>query len=220
METRDDWRNPMGTPGAQNDATRMKDDMAEKARGLAGQAREATGKLAGRAREQANRLVEDRKGQAVSSLDSLSGVLRDSAGRLRGEQSFFGDYAEGAAERVDRLARYLRESDPERFLRDAEDFARRRPEVFVGGMFVTGLLLARFLKSSSGYSQREYAHAGGSMGGGGSMGTIDRDFDTTGFGTTGAGTTGGVGSRTGAPSTNRPNRGADIAPDDESGLGV
>src|SRR5512140_1039803 len=128
MEPRDDWRNPMGTPsGTAHDAGRMVDDMKDKARGLAGQAREASGRLADRAKGQANRLVEDRKGQAVSSLDSLSNALRDSAGRLRGEQSFFGDYAESAAERVDRLARYLREGDPEQFLRDAESFARRRP---------------------------------------------------------------------------------------------
>jgi hypothetical protein len=32
---------------------------------------------------------------------------------------------------------------------DAETFARRHPDLFLGGTFVAGLLLARFLKSST-----------------------------------------------------------------------
>lgn len=213
MEPRDEWRNPAGSPTAAG-ASRMSEEVKDRAREVAGQAREAGGRLAERARQQANRLVEERKGQAVSSLDSLTGALRDSAGRLRGEQSFFGDYAEGAAARVERLARYLRESDPEAFLRDAESFARRRPEVFVGGMFVTGLLLARFLKSSS-HSGTDYAYAGGPSGGMGGGADVDTAYQPE-SGAYGSSTSG----LTGTASTTRPSRGANIAPDDESGLGV
>ena len=43
---------------------------------------------------------------------------------------------------------YLRERDLEGLLEDVEQFARRRPEVFLAGTFLAGLLLARFLKSS------------------------------------------------------------------------
>ena len=151
MEPLDEFRpgSPASGGSTQRDARKMAEDLKKQARGVASQAREGATRLAGKTREQARGAVEQRKGQAASSLDSLSSVLRDSAGRLRGEPSFFGDYAESAAERVDQLARYLRESEPERFVRDAEDFARRRPEVFMGGMLVAGLLLARFLKSSS-----------------------------------------------------------------------
>ena len=34
-------------------------------------------------------------------------------------------------------------------VRDAETFARRRPDVFLGVSFLAGLLLARFLKASN-----------------------------------------------------------------------
>ncbi len=232
MEPRDQFR-PSGSPtsggSTQRDAGQLTDDLKEQARGMASQAREGASRLAGKARDQARSAVEERKGQAASSLDSLSSVLRDSAGRLRGEQSFFGDYAESAAERVDRLARYLRESDPEKFVRDAEDFARRRPEVFMGGMLVAGLLLARFLKSSSpGAADNDfvYAGSGGTRGTGGSGSTSGADrragVDTAWQPESGA--YGGGTQRPNSPPAGTPNpgpdRGLDLAPDDETDLGL
>ena len=176
-------------------------------------------------------MVGERKDQAASSLDSLVNVLRDGAGRLHGEQSFLGDYAETAAERVDRLARYLREGDPEKFVRDVEGYARRRPEVFMGGMFVAGLVLARFLKSSADQaSDNDFVYAGG---GGGSMpsrgyaagstaaaGTNDDNSfqpESGSYAGNPPAQPGGGHTATNAPGS-RP--GASIAPDDESGLGV
>ena len=180
MEPREEYRDPMGSrPGSNipGEAQRMKDEMKEGASRVADKARDASQRLAGRAREQATRLVGERKDRAASSLDSLSGVLRDNAGRLRGEQSFFGDYAESVAERVDRLARYLRDGEPEKFYRDVENYARSRPEIFVGGMFLSGLLLARFLKSSSDQaSDNDFVYAGG--GGGGTPGRGRAATDT------------------------------------------
>ncbi len=233
MEPRDQFR-PSGSPtsggSTQRDAGQMANDLKEQAKGVADQAREGASRLAGKAREQAQRAVEERKGQAASSLDSLSSVLRDSAGRLRGEQSFFGDYAESAAERVDRLARYLRESDPEKFVRDAEDFARRRPEVFMGGMLVAGLLLARFLKSSSPEAtDNDFVYAGGGSssrgtGGSGSMSAGERRADVDTSWQPESGAYGGGTQRPNSPPAGTPNtstdRGLDLAPDDETDLGL
>jgi hypothetical protein len=58
------------------------------------------------------------------------------------------ELAERAAQQVDRASRYLRRSELRDLVRDVEDLARRRPAAFVGGSFATGLLLARFFKSS------------------------------------------------------------------------
>ena len=56
-------------------------------------------------------------------------------------------------------------------LRDAREMARRRPEVFAGGLFVAGLMLGRFLRSSApeeSYDDEVWddlpAYAGGSGG--------------------------------------------------------
>jgi hypothetical protein len=111
-------------------------------------------RLAGRAREQAGRFVERRRDEVAQRIDRVSGALRESGQRLReGEADVVGRYVDSAAGQLDQLALYLRGRDLEAFLADVETFARRRPQLFVTGSFVAGLLLARFLKSSS---QRPY----------------------------------------------------------------
>ncbi len=102
----------------------------------------------------------------------------------------------------------------------------------MGGMLVAGLLLARFLKSSSpGAADNDFVYAGG--GGSGSSGDFSRQAGSTGAPGTPAGARADVDTswqpESGAygGSTQRPNapkldntRGTDLAPDDESGLGV
>ncbi|HSV28324.1 MAG TPA: hypothetical protein VLL76_02160, partial [Candidatus Omnitrophota bacterium] len=55
-----------------------------------------------------------------------------------------------AAEQLDRVSNYLRQSDWNDILVGAENFARRQPYWFVGGAVAAGFLMARFLKSSGG----------------------------------------------------------------------
>jgi hypothetical protein len=59
------------------------------------------------------------------------------------------ELTERAARQVDRASRYVRGSELHHMVRDLEELARRRPAVLVGGSFATGMLLARFFKSSS-----------------------------------------------------------------------
>jgi hypothetical protein len=145
METRDDFRGPGAGQGSG-----MGQGMKEEARGVAARARETSGRLANRAWSQADQAVRGRKDTAAQRLDSISGALRDGAHRLSGaEDESLGRYATRAADGVERAARYLREHDPEDLVREVEGFARRRPELFVGSAFVTGILVARFLKASA-----------------------------------------------------------------------
>jgi ElaB/YqjD/DUF883 family membrane-anchored ribosome-binding protein len=57
--------------------------------------------------------------------------------------------AEQAADRVERLGDYLKESDADRILGDIEDFGRKRPWAVVAGGVALGLVASRFLKASS-----------------------------------------------------------------------
>lgn len=176
MEPRDEFANPGSTHAANaaGEASGMVDEARRQARGVAGQARRATSRLAGRAREQADEAVSRRKDDAAGRLDALSGALHDGAQRLGTEDDVLARYANTAADGVDRLSRYLRESDPEALLRDVEGFARRRPELFVGGTFVAGLLLARFLKSTSGPTSGE-PFEGGQYASTGTSGYVSTD---------------------------------------------
>ena len=58
------------------------------------------------------------------------------------------ELTERAAGQVERASRYVRRSELREMVRDLEELARRRPAVLVGGSFATGMLLARFFKSS------------------------------------------------------------------------
>jgi predicted AlkP superfamily pyrophosphatase or phosphodiesterase len=61
----------------------------------------------------------------------------------------FARYSNQVADRVERASTYLEEHDLDELMVEAEDFARRQPELFIGGAFTLGLLAARFLKSSA-----------------------------------------------------------------------
>jgi hypothetical protein len=54
-----------------------------------------------------------------------------------------------AADRLDDVARFIGDSDVRSLVREVERAARRRPELFLGGMFLVGLGISRFLKASS-----------------------------------------------------------------------
>jgi len=123
----------------------------EQAKGLASEAKEETVKMAEQARDHVQELVGRQKDQAANRLGGLAGALREAAHKLQeGDQGGdFGRYADRAAQQVDRLSGYLRDNDLRGFVRDTEGFARRRPDLFLGGTFIAGLMLARFLKSSA-----------------------------------------------------------------------
>jgi hypothetical protein len=53
-----------------------------------------------------------------------------------------------AANQLERVSNQLRDKDVGELMQDAQQFARRRPAVFIGSAFAIGLLGARFLKSS------------------------------------------------------------------------
>lgn len=126
-------------------------DVKEQAKSLASDAKEQAKDAANQARDHVQTLVGQQKDQAADRLQSLAGALREAGRKLNeGEQAGdFGQYADRAAQQVEKLSTYLRDSDLSRFVRDTEAFARRRPEVFLGGTLIAGLMLARFLKASS-----------------------------------------------------------------------
>ena len=145
------WQS-QGQGGQNQDATSgVTGDMKNEARNLANQAKEQTVKAAGQAKDFVSQALDQQKGQAADRLGSLASVLRDTASQLQEKDggAGIGRFADQAAGQVDRVAQYLRDRDLNTFVRDTETFARRHPDVFLGGTFLAGLLLARFLKSSA-----------------------------------------------------------------------
>jgi hypothetical protein len=103
--------------------------------------------LADAARERVAEAASSKKEAAAEKIDTVAEVLHDAGQRLQ-EDMGIGRYAESAARQVDHLAHYLRRSDFGGMVRDAETFARRHPELFLGLAFLGGMVAARFLKSA------------------------------------------------------------------------
>lgn len=101
------------------------------------------------AREKSRTFADDRKNQLGERIHGYGSAVHRAAEKLRDEQDpNIAYYADMVAEKFDQAADYLQSRDPGAIFRDIENAARRRPEIFFGGMFLAGLVLARFLKAS------------------------------------------------------------------------
>jgi vacuolar-type H+-ATPase subunit E/Vma4 len=107
-------------------------------------------------REQGRTFLNEQKEHVGSEIQAYSEAARRAAERLENESDTnLSGYVSSAADRLDRLATHVRERDLGELVDDVEEMARRRPEVFYGGMFVAGLVTARFLKASKEKRARE-----------------------------------------------------------------
>jgi hypothetical protein len=144
-----------------NAAQQVRDEV----RTLASEAKEAAARQGHEVRHQVDQLVDRQKQQAAARLCSLAGALRQTASSLEdGEVAGLRRAADGAAERLDRFAGYLRDRNLSELVADVEGAARRHPDVFLGATFLSGLLLARLLKSSSERSRDDFGGYGAAGG--------------------------------------------------------
>ena len=90
-------------------------------------------------------VIQDRAADGLQRLACL--VRSDSAGQSDAANQI-AHYRNVAAARLDSMAIYMRETDWPTMMRDAGEFARRRPEVLVVGGFLAGFLVARYLGPS------------------------------------------------------------------------
>jgi hypothetical protein len=87
--------------------------------------------------------------QAAETLNTVAQSLIVSGQQLRERnQEGVSRFVDQAADRVQRVSNYLQNTNVSEIVDSTEQFARRRPALFLGGAFVLGLLGARFLKSS------------------------------------------------------------------------
>jgi hypothetical protein len=143
-----------GTTPAETGSTSQGGQAAEQARQqgqqLAGQARQQASKLANRGGEQVKNQLANQKHQAAQRMTPVQAALREAAQQLRNQgQGPVAEYADKAADQVERFAGYLRENDVDQLLEEARSFARQRPALFLGSAAALGFFATRFLKSSS-----------------------------------------------------------------------
>ena len=139
--------------------------------GLVDQAKSQLGDVASDVQDKAVELRDQGRGKLGETLDrrttEVGGQARQAAQVLRQSSTQLSSGGEGnthqvahltdmAAEQCERFGGYLERASGEELLRDAEDFARRRPWMVAGIGLVAGLAASRFLKASS---ERRYGSA-------------------------------------------------------------
>jgi hypothetical protein len=133
-------------------------DVQAKAQHAAGQAQEQAQAAAGKAQTKLREQLDQRSSQLAEQAHQQASDLRSVSEALRGQGK------DRPAEAVDRLAgyaeqagSYLRDTEADSMLSDAEDFGRRKPAAVAAGALALGLVASRFLKASSSqrYSARQ-----------------------------------------------------------------
>jgi ElaB/YqjD/DUF883 family membrane-anchored ribosome-binding protein len=121
--------------------------------GAAEQTKQKAQELASQVQQKATQRVESGltrgKVQAAETLNTVAQSLVMSGQQLRERnQEGISRFVDRTADRVQRVSNYLQNTDVSEMVDKTEEFARRRPALFLGGAFALGLLGARFLKSS------------------------------------------------------------------------
>lgn len=129
-------------------------EAAQRAKSATAQAAEQTRRKAAeyaqQARQRGQEMLDQQKHKAAEQLETVSAAAHRAASKFREDHDDnIAGYVDAMADEVERCANYLRQRDLGSLVREAQDFGRRRPEWLLGGMFVAGLALTRFLKSSA-----------------------------------------------------------------------
>lgn len=137
-------------------------DAQAKAKQAAGQAQEKAQVAVGEAQDKVREQLDQRSSQLAEQAHQQASDLRSVSEALRDQGK------DRPARAVDRLAgyaeqagSYLRDTDADSMLSDAEDLGRRKPGAVAAGALALGLLASRFLKASSSrrYSVRQTEQA-------------------------------------------------------------
>jgi hypothetical protein len=93
--------------------------------------------------------VDEQKNRAADGLGGIANVIRNAGNELRTENEALAAYVDQASDQLRRFADHIRRKGVGDMFDDVQNFARRRPALFIGGALLVGLGVARFLKSSA-----------------------------------------------------------------------
>lgn len=125
----------------------------EKVSETASVAKEQAKRAATQVTEQAKTTVDTRMSEVANELGSVANAVRQTSYEVAGESETVARYGERIAEHLEGVSSYLNEKGVEDVLTDLQEFARRQPAVFLGGAFMLGMVVGRFVRSSGGRYQ-------------------------------------------------------------------
>jgi hypothetical protein len=148
--------------GGGTDSTLITEQVRQGTQQVVQGTQQAVNQVAEGAKQQAQSLLDRQKGQATQTLHQVHTALSQTGRNLRDQnQGAAAGLIEGAASKMDDFCRYLESRDTGQLLGEVEDFARSNAAIVLGGAVAAGVLLARFLKSSTPRSSSWPADYGG-----------------------------------------------------------
>lgn len=127
-----------------------RDEVKDTAREAKDTIKTKTKEVVAQAREYGGEYVEHGKERAANRLGGFSESMRQTANRFEQEEDpNIARYTRLLANKLESAATYVRERDLNELRRDGENLVRQYPALFFGGMFVVGVVAARFLKASA-----------------------------------------------------------------------
>lgn len=119
---------------------------------------ESAGHVAERATTIGLQQADRRRTEAADGIEQVAQSIRRVSTDMEGEQPSIASVAMTAADQVERVSEYLRETDVRQILRTVEDTARRQPLLFIGGAFALGVAVSRLIKAGGGATGRQSAN--------------------------------------------------------------
>ena len=147
--------------GASDVAQYVKDSARAAREKVRETAAEASRAIQETVKEEAEQMYEKQKDRVASRVAGAGKAVNQAARALHViKADGLAKYAERAADRVEDASHYLEEHTLSDVLQDTGDVVRRHQALAVGGMFIAGFALSRFLKASE--SRRQSGSAQGS----------------------------------------------------------
>jgi hypothetical protein len=98
-------------------------------------------------REGRKRVTETGKQAIVREVSNIGDAMHSAAIRLHEQNDYFAGWADRAADSIDSVSRYIEKKETGEIVSAFSDVSRKNPYVMIGGMFVAGLVLSRFVKA-------------------------------------------------------------------------
>jgi hypothetical protein len=139
-----------GQSGGNDTGSLVTEQVRQGTQQIAQGTQQAAGQILDQAQQQAQSVFDRQKGQATSTLGTVTQALRQAGDSLRQQdQSSAAALLENAAGRIEGVSTFIEQRDLPEIIDEVERFARRNSALFLGGAFALGVLAARFLKSST-----------------------------------------------------------------------